>query len=218
MYSSSSSGHQVMTRSTTDQAQQWMWMKRHRTTHFLAAAATATWEERAFAEDASSVLNGGGCIWPPRSYPCSFCRREFRSAQALGGHMNVHRRDRARLKQQQCHDEEEEQEDHVHHPVTAAATTTNSSSPRVSSSSITTASNNINNECGWLDLGLMVNVVESSSGGDELSGHCCNDVEAILAGGKRRKTTAAVTTLSLSIGAASEGMGMCTDLDLELRL
>ncbi|EYU19937.1 hypothetical protein MIMGU_mgv11b021848mg [Erythranthe guttata] len=34
--------------------------------------------------------------WPPRSYSCSFCRREFRSAQALGGHMNVHRRDRAR--------------------------------------------------------------------------------------------------------------------------
>ncbi|KAH6827224.1 hypothetical protein C2S53_000744 [Perilla frutescens var. hirtella] len=38
-------------------------------------------------------------VWPPRSYRCSFCRREFRSAQALGGHMNVHRRDRARLKQ-----------------------------------------------------------------------------------------------------------------------
>ncbi|CAM0951032.1 unnamed protein product [Alopecurus aequalis] len=36
--------------------------------------------------------------WPPRSYPCSFCKREFRSAQALGGHMNVHRRDRARLR------------------------------------------------------------------------------------------------------------------------
>lgn len=43
---------------------------------------------------------GGGCMWPPRSYSCSFCGREFKSAQALGGHMNVHRRDRARLKQQ----------------------------------------------------------------------------------------------------------------------
>lgn len=40
-----------------------------------------------------------GFLWPPRSYTCSFCRREFRSAQALGGHMNVHRRDRARLRQ-----------------------------------------------------------------------------------------------------------------------
>jgi hypothetical protein len=40
----------------------------------------------------------GFIAWPPRSYPCSFCKREFRSAQALGGHMNVHRRDRARLR------------------------------------------------------------------------------------------------------------------------
>ncbi|XP_018438719.1 transcriptional regulator SUPERMAN [Raphanus sativus] len=42
-----------------------------------------------------------GFSWPPRSYTCSFCKREFRSAQALGGHMNVHRRDRARLRLQQ---------------------------------------------------------------------------------------------------------------------
>ncbi|CAK9134819.1 unnamed protein product [Ilex paraguariensis] len=56
-----------------------------------------SWEEQAFAEDAAGPL--GGFIWPPRSYSCSFCKREFRSAQALGGHMNVHRRDRARLKQ-----------------------------------------------------------------------------------------------------------------------
>ncbi|KAK4357058.1 hypothetical protein RND71_022668 [Anisodus tanguticus] len=42
----------------------------------------------------------GGFLWPPRSYTCSFCKREFRSAQALGGHMNVHRRDRARLRLQ----------------------------------------------------------------------------------------------------------------------
>ncbi|XP_027334343.1 zinc finger protein 10-like [Abrus precatorius] len=79
-----------------------------------------SWEEQAFAEDAANSL--GGCIWPPRSYSCSFCRREFRSAQALGGHMNVHRRDRARLKQQPsspnneilCHDLETHQ---LHKPV-----------------------------------------------------------------------------------------------------
>ncbi|GAU28013.1 hypothetical protein TSUD_264710 [Trifolium subterraneum] len=57
-----------------------------------------SWEEQAFAEDAAGA-SLGGCIWPPRSYSCSFCRREFRSAQALGGHMNVHRKDRARLKE-----------------------------------------------------------------------------------------------------------------------
>ncbi|KAJ1407346.1 Zinc finger C2H2-type [Sesbania bispinosa] len=38
--------------------------------------------------------------WPPRYYTCTFCGREFRSEQALGGHMNVHRRDRARLHHQ----------------------------------------------------------------------------------------------------------------------
>ncbi|OEL32294.1 hypothetical protein BAE44_0006686 [Dichanthelium oligosanthes] len=49
---------------------------------------------------------GAGCFpWPLQrsasssSYTCGYCRREFRSAQALGGHMNVHRRDRARLRQ-----------------------------------------------------------------------------------------------------------------------
>lgn len=41
--------------------------------------------------------------WPPRSYSCSFCKREFRSAQALGGHMNVHRRDKARLRESPPH-------------------------------------------------------------------------------------------------------------------
>ncbi|ESQ40519.1 hypothetical protein EUTSA_v10015420mg [Eutrema salsugineum] len=56
-------------------------------------------EERAFAA-AEEYGGGGGCMWPLRSYSCSFCGREFKSAQALGGHMNVHRRDRARLKQQ----------------------------------------------------------------------------------------------------------------------
>lgn len=55
-----------------------------------------SWEVRAFAEDTGNSM---GTTWPPRSYTCTFCRREFRSAQALGGHMNVHRRDRARLRQ-----------------------------------------------------------------------------------------------------------------------
>ncbi|KAI5682493.1 hypothetical protein M9H77_03721 [Catharanthus roseus] len=34
-----------------------------------------------------------------RSYRCSFCERGFSNAQALGGHMNIHRKDRAKLKQ-----------------------------------------------------------------------------------------------------------------------
>lgn len=55
---------------------------------------TPSWEEKAFAEDTAGA---GAAVWPPRSYSCNFCMRQFRSAQALGGHMNVHRRDRARL-------------------------------------------------------------------------------------------------------------------------
>lgn len=86
-----------------EQPRYWMWTKRK---HSLSSSHVQasdnplyddSWEEQAFAEDAAGPL--GGCIWPPRSYSCSFCKREFRSAQALGGHMNVHRRDRARLKQ-----------------------------------------------------------------------------------------------------------------------
>ncbi|XWS43754.1 hypothetical protein CRYUN_Cryun16bG0131100 [Craigia yunnanensis] len=93
-----------------EQAQYWMWTKRRHglSSHLQASTNVAayddSWEEQAFAEDAAGPL--GGCIWPPRSYSCSFCGREFRSAQALGGHMNVHRRDRARLKQSPTpHDE-----------------------------------------------------------------------------------------------------------------
>ncbi|WOK93792.1 hypothetical protein Cni_G02493 [Canna indica] len=95
-----------------EQARYWMWPRtkynssnNSSSSRFLvgyptaaAAAAESTWEEKAFAEDAAGRYLGG-CVWPPRSYSCSFCQREFRSAQALGGHMNVHRRDRARLRQ-----------------------------------------------------------------------------------------------------------------------
>ncbi|CAH8392535.1 unnamed protein product [Eruca vesicaria subsp. sativa] len=36
--------------------------------------------------------NNSSTTWPRRSHTCNFCRREFRSAEALGGHMNVHHR------------------------------------------------------------------------------------------------------------------------------
>ncbi|CAL5357393.1 unnamed protein product [Camellia sinensis] len=38
-----------------------------------------------------------GFSWPHRNYACSFCKKQFKSAQALGGHMNIHRRERAKL-------------------------------------------------------------------------------------------------------------------------
>ncbi|PIN07595.1 hypothetical protein CDL12_19831 [Handroanthus impetiginosus] len=33
------------------------------------------------------------------NYRCTFCSRGFSNAQALGGHMNIHRKDRAKLKE-----------------------------------------------------------------------------------------------------------------------
>ncbi|KAL3521129.1 hypothetical protein ACH5RR_019278 [Cinchona calisaya] len=78
-----------------------MWLK-NKNRFNTSSSSSSSWEEQAFAEDAAGPL--GGFVWPPRSYSCTFCRREFRSAQALGGHMNVHRRDRARLKQSLCND------------------------------------------------------------------------------------------------------------------
>ncbi|KAE8671634.1 putative C2H2 and C2HC zinc fingers superfamily protein [Hibiscus syriacus] len=87
-----------------EQAGYWMWRRRRSDCYY------ESWEEQAFAEDAGEAL--GGCIWPPRSYSCGFCGREFRSAQALGGHMNVHRRDRARLKQSPPTDPQ-----HDHNPL-----------------------------------------------------------------------------------------------------
>ncbi|KAB1217826.1 putative transcriptional regulator RABBIT EARS [Morella rubra] len=84
-----------------EEAPYWMWMKRKEILRSRSPPSmnslNYSWEEKAFAEDAAGPL--GGCVWPPRSYSCSFCTREFRSAQALGGHMNVHRRDRAMLRQ-----------------------------------------------------------------------------------------------------------------------
>ncbi|KAF7828565.1 transcriptional regulator SUPERMAN [Senna tora] len=71
-------------------ASSWMWNPKEH------PEEDESWEVRAFAEDTRNIM---GTTWPPRSYTCTFCRREFRSAQALGGHMNVHRRDRARLHQ-----------------------------------------------------------------------------------------------------------------------
>ncbi|KAG6668688.1 transcriptional regulator SUPERMAN-like [Carya illinoinensis] len=37
-----------------------------------------------------------------RFYECTFCKQGFTNAQALGGHMNIHRKDRAKAKQRAC--------------------------------------------------------------------------------------------------------------------
>ncbi|XP_045815591.1 probable transcriptional regulator RABBIT EARS [Trifolium pratense] len=100
---SQSQQHQPNPNSNTTIASQspstWMWNpKHHQHQQNDEEEDEDSWEVRAFAEDTRNIMN---TTWPPRSYSCTFCRREFRSAQALGGHMNVHRRDRARLHQNQ---------------------------------------------------------------------------------------------------------------------
>ncbi|XP_073062058.1 uncharacterized protein [Primulina eburnea] len=44
------------------------------------------------SEQESTYMRAG------RFYECVFCKRGFDTAQALGGHMNIHRKDRARNK------------------------------------------------------------------------------------------------------------------------
>lgn len=40
-----------------------------------------------------------------RSYECVFCKRGFTTAQALGGHMNIHRKDRGKTRPANKHEE-----------------------------------------------------------------------------------------------------------------
>lgn len=87
----------LLTNLKMEQYSQYLMLAKSNNSILMNPYASHSWEEQAFAEDARGPL--GGFIWPPRSYSCSFCRREFRSAQALGGHMNVHRREKAKLKQ-----------------------------------------------------------------------------------------------------------------------
>ncbi|CAJ1933174.1 unnamed protein product [Sphenostylis stenocarpa] len=57
--------------------------------------------QTAISENPSDGEDQGATHVTSRSYECNFCRRGFSNAQALGGHMNIHRKDKAKLKQQQ---------------------------------------------------------------------------------------------------------------------
>ncbi|KAI4385567.1 hypothetical protein MLD38_003578 [Melastoma candidum] len=54
------------------------------------------------SEDKVSVVgsNSTSSNNQARSYGCIFCKRGFANAQALGGHMNIHRKDKEKLKHQ----------------------------------------------------------------------------------------------------------------------
>ncbi|XP_074567086.1 uncharacterized protein LOC141823733 [Curcuma longa] len=50
-------------------------------------------------EDGGKSSRESGCDKPcARSFDCIFCKRGFSNAQALGGHMNLHRKDKAKAK------------------------------------------------------------------------------------------------------------------------
>ncbi|KAK3126842.1 hypothetical protein QOZ80_7AG0563680 [Eleusine coracana subsp. coracana] len=52
--------------------------------------------EGGFNKAGSPEASGEGSRRAPAGayYECSFCKRGFTNAQALGGHMNIHRKDR----------------------------------------------------------------------------------------------------------------------------
>ncbi|XP_050220316.1 transcriptional regulator SUPERMAN [Mercurialis annua] len=62
----------------------------------MASKTQATSSDSSSEEDAAAIT-----INPKkRSYECTFCKRGFTNAQALGGHMNIHRRDRVKSTKQ----------------------------------------------------------------------------------------------------------------------
>ncbi|KAK4266117.1 hypothetical protein QN277_027086 [Acacia crassicarpa] len=169
-----------------------------------------------------------GFSWPPRSYTCSFCKREFRSAQALGGHMNVHRRDRARLRQSPPPTPTHE----THHstmlnlnlnPTSGPdfSTSTMSLLPSSSSSTMlkkpfsvvcpTLASSSSYDLKKWVVDGIVLN---SSSTKASESTNMKNATNAQEDGCKAVKN-ADIIRLDLHIGLLSDSKD---DLDLELRL
>nr|ACX94184.1 ramosa1 C2H2 zinc-finger transcription factor [Zea perennis] len=130
------------------------------------------------------------------SYTCGYCKKEFRSAQGLGGHMNIHGLDRARLIHQQ----------YTSHRIAAPH-------PNPNHPSCTSA----------LDLELSLSSLlahgsASSDGGLSVP-------VAKLAAGNRFSSASPPTTkdvdgknLELRIGACSHGDGAEERLDLQLRL
>nr|AAY17040.1 RAMOSA1 C2H2 zinc-finger transcription factor [Tripsacum dactyloides] len=127
------------------------------------------------------------------SYTCGYCKKEFRSAQGLGGHMNIHRLDRARLIHQQC--------------------TSHRIAPHP----------NPNPSCTVLDLelslsSLLAHGAASSDGGlpvpvAKLAGNRFSSASSSAA-----TKDVEGKNLELRIGACSHGDGAEERLDLQLRL
>ncbi|KAK8648152.1 hypothetical protein V6N13_128913 [Hibiscus sabdariffa] len=148
-----------------------------------------------------------GFSWPPRSYTCSFCKREFRSAQALGGHMNVHRRDRARLRQSPPSDL------HGHPPFSNLNPNPN---PNFSTSPSSSSTFPLLPSPKWRVNGTLIDPLTSDST-DVVKG-TTKPVFGVKDYGKlmdKKSDHHQYVTLDLEIGLVSDSK---EDLDLELRL
>ncbi|CAJ1901963.1 unnamed protein product [Sphenostylis stenocarpa] len=51
--------------------------------------------EECYSKSSSEETSDHDLVGTGRSYECIFCKRGFTTAQALGGHMNIHRKERA---------------------------------------------------------------------------------------------------------------------------
>ena len=160
------------------------------------------------------------------SYTCNFCNRQFRSAQALGGHMNVHRKDRARLRLlpssfSDCHHNLHPNSNPTNPNFTSSSPSSSSAKFLPSSSSPSSAS--MDEEKKLLKINLPQLDPSSPQGGNitskkrtrgvlgfgESKGTCAQKDEAKVM--KKEDTI----NLDLEIGLLKDPQ---EDLDLELRL
>lgn len=154
----------------------------------LAAAAASSWPPPPPPQVRSSPSSSS-------SYTCGYCKKEFRSAQGLGGHMNVHRLDRARLIHQQ----------HMSHRIAPPPP-------------------NLNPSCTVLDLGLSLSSLLARGAAGSDGGLPAVPLEK-LGNRFSSTSSAATTNdysegknLELRMGARSHGDGTEERLDLQLRL
>ncbi|PON43354.1 Zinc finger transcription factor [Parasponia andersonii] len=81
----------------------------------LSSETSSSSEENDHRSEGQVVNESRGA---KRSYECTYCKRGFTNAQALGGHMNIHRKDRAKAKQ---HSSASHIHSHHHHELAEIA-------------------------------------------------------------------------------------------------
>ncbi|CAN0904502.1 Transcriptional regulator TAC1 [Linum grandiflorum] len=133
---------------------------------------------------------------PKRSYECSFCKRGFTNAQALGGHMNIHRRDRQK---------------------TAAATTNRQP---VAAFAVSYNNNNNVDSCVWdaQYRHLYFDQANGTSTNYNMAVPPSNHHSHYVDQSVKSEEVVWGANLSLRVGDAGSGQEDEDDMDLELRL